>query len=166
MKIKLAIIPAALIFFLICGCTSSTSTEENKNSTSFEKGKPIKLDKALFLENVWNYEESTTWKHIGEKPAIIDFYADWCGPCKRIAPIIDEMAEKYQDDIVVYKINTDEQKELAAVFKIRSIPSIMFIPKNGQPQMTRGALPKQTIEKIVNELLLKEDQTENNNTEL
>lgn len=109
----------------------------------------------MFLERVFNYEKNPdTWVYEGNKPAIIDFYADWCGPCKKIAPIMAQLAEEYKDQIVIYKVDTDKERELAQVFQIRSIPSILFIPAEGQPQMTMGALPKAEFEKMIKEVLL------------
>ena len=95
-------------------------------------------------------------RHRGDKPAIIDFYATWCGPCKAVAPILDDLAKEYKDQIYIYKIDTDQEQELAADFGIRSIPSLLFIPMNGQPQMIQGAIGKEEFKKIIDEFLLKE----------
>lgn len=143
----------------ITACTQTGSKTEPVATTvagsTAETGKVIVMDKAMFLEKVFNYEKNPDkWVYLGNKPAIIDFYADWCGPCKKVAPIMSELAEKYKDDIVIYKINTDKEKELAGVFQIRSIPSILYIPVEGQPTMTMGAQPKAEFEKMVNEILL------------
>jgi thioredoxin len=92
----------------------------------------------------------------GDKPCIIDFYADWCGPCKRVAPVLVELAEQYKDDLIIYKINVDNEKELAMAFGIQSIPTLLFIPKTGTPQVSQGALSKeQFVEQIENFLLKK-----------
>lgn len=112
-----------------------------------------KLTKQSFLEKVFNYEENKEWKFEGELPAIIDFYADWCGPCKMIAPILEELSEDYQGKVNIYKIDTEVEQELAGAFGIRSIPSLLFIPKNEPPQMANGALPKQELERIIAEVL-------------
>jgi thioredoxin len=114
---------------------------------------PELLTKETFLEKVFNFEENKEWKFEGDKPAIIDFYADWCGPCKMVAPIMEELATEYEGKIDVYKINTDEQQELAGAFGIQSIPSILFIPVGEQPQMAAGALPKETFQKVISEVL-------------
>lgn len=111
------------------------------------------LTDETFKEKVFNYEASKEWKFEGEIPAIIDFYADWCGPCKTIAPILEELQSEYGDKINIYKVNTEEQKELAGVFGIQSIPSLLFIPKEGQPQMAMGALPKETFKQAITEVL-------------
>ncbi len=113
------------------------------------------LTKETFLQKVFDYENKTEWEYQGELPAIIDFYADWCAPCRIVAPILEELAEEYKDKIVIYKIDTEEEQELAAVFGIRSIPSLLFIPKNDKPQMAVGALPKETFKEIIEDILLK-----------
>ena len=111
------------------------------------------LTKETFLEKVFNYEENKDWKFEGKLPAIIDFYADWCGPCKMIAPILEELSSEYEGKINIYKIDTEAEQELAAAFAIRSIPSLLFIPKDEAPQMANGALPKQELEKIIKDVL-------------
>ncbi len=112
------------------------------------------LTKATFLEKVFNYETNQEWKFEGNLPCIIDFYADWCGPCKMVAPILEELAIEYQDKINIYKIDTEAEQELAGAFGIRSIPSMLFIPVDGQPQVSVGALPKETLKKAIGEVLL------------
>ncbi|MCX8057384.1 MAG: thioredoxin [Ignavibacteria bacterium] len=114
------------------------------------------LTKETFLQKIFDYENKEEWEYQGELPAIIDFYADWCAPCRIVAPILEELAEEYKDKIVIYKVDTEEEQELAAVFGIRSIPSILFIPKNDKPQMAVGALPKETFKEIIEDVLLKE----------
>lgn len=115
----------------------------------------IELSKQEFLSKVANYEENPSeWKYLGDKPCLIDFYANWCGPCKAIAPILEEIAAEYAGQIYVYKINTETEQELASAFAIRSIPSLLFVPMNDQPQMAQGALPKETLRKAIQEVLL------------
>ena len=112
------------------------------------------LDKQTFLEKVFNYEQNKEWKFEGELPALVDFWAPWCGPCRMVGPVLEELSEEYKDKINIYKVNTDEEQELGSVFGIRSIPSLLFIPKEGHPKMAVGALPKQSlIEAIEKELL-------------
>lgn len=106
-----------------------------------------------FKEKVFNYEANNEWKFEGNLPAVIDFYADWCGPCKMVAPIIEELAEEYKNQVTFYKINTEEQQELSAVFGIRSIPSILFIPSEGKPQMAQGAMPKNAFKDAIKNVL-------------
>lgn len=118
--------------------------------------KTIHLTKAEFLTKVANYEKNPEkWEYLGDKPAIIDFYADWCGPCKMIAPILDELAEEYDGKIYIYKIDTEAEQELAAAFGIRSIPTLLFVPMDGAPQMAQGALPKDAFKKAIDDVLLK-----------
>ncbi len=115
------------------------------------------LTKQTFLEKVFNYEQNKDWKFNGELPCIIDFYADWCAPCKMVAPILEELSEEYAGKINVYKIDTEAEQELAAAFGIRSIPSLLFCPKDDKPQMAQGALPKDALVQAINNVLLKEE---------
>ncbi len=111
------------------------------------------LTKQDFLEKVFNYEQNQDWKYEGDKPCIIDFYADWCQPCKIVAPILEELSEEYADKMYVYKVDTEVEQELAAIFGIRSIPSMLFVPMTDKPQMAVGALPKDTIKQAMTEVL-------------
>ena len=111
------------------------------------------LTKDDFLKKVFNYEQNQDWKFEGDKPAIIDFYADWCQPCKIVSPILDELSEEFAGQIDFYKVDTEIEQELAAIFGIRSIPSILFIPTNDRPQMAVGALPKDTLKQAIAEVL-------------
>lgn len=111
------------------------------------------LTNETFKEKIFNYEANKDWKFEGETPAIIDFYADWCAPCKTIAPILEELKAEYGDKLDIFKVNTEEQRELSSVFGIQSIPSLLFIPKEGQPQMAMGALPKETFKQAISEVL-------------
>ena len=108
-----------------------------------------------FKEKVFNYEKGKEWKYEGNLPAIVDFYADWCQPCKMVAPVLEDLAIEYAGKIMVYKVNTENEQELASVFGIQSIPTLLFIPKEGQPQAAMGALPRQTFEKVIQDVLLK-----------
>jgi thioredoxin len=111
------------------------------------------LTKETFLNKVFNYETNKEWKFEGEKPCIIDFYADWCGPCKTVVPVLEELARDFDGKIDVFKVDTEEEQELASVFGIRSIPSFLFVPAEGQPQMAMGALPKETFVKAFKDVL-------------
>lgn len=118
--------------------------------------KAMNLTKADFLNKVANYEANPNeWKFLGERPAIIDFYATWCGPCKMLAPVLDELAAEYEGQIDIYKVNVEEEEELSALFSIRSVPSILFIPMEGQPQMAQGAMPKPALKEAIHSVLLK-----------
>ena len=109
---------------------------------------------ADFKSQVFDYENAEDWKYQGNLPAIIDFYADWCGPCKAVAPVLEDLSEQYKDQVVIYKINTDEEQELSSLFGIQSIPTFLFIPMQGAPMMQRGALPKNAFVQVINERLL------------
>lgn len=111
------------------------------------------LTKETFLNKVFNFEKNKDWKFEGERPCIIDFYADWCGPCKMVAPVLEELAKDFDGKIDVFKVNTEEEQELASVFGIRSIPSFLFVPSDGQPQMAMGALPKETFVQAFKDVL-------------
>lgn len=115
------------------------------------------LTKDTFLEKVFNYEKNKEWKFEGKLPCLIDFYADWCGPCKTIAPILEELSDAYKGKINIYKIDTEQEQELAGAFGIRSIPSMLFCPIDKEPQMAQGALPKHQLEKIINDVLMVEE---------
>jgi thioredoxin 1 len=111
------------------------------------------LTAETFKQKVFNYEVSREWKFEGELPCLIDFYADWCGPCRMVAPVLEELADEYAGKLNIYKVNTEEQQELAGLFGIQSIPSLLFVPREGQPQMAMGALPKETFKKAFKEVL-------------
>ena len=111
------------------------------------------LTKETFLEKVFNFEKNKEWKYEGELPCIIDFYADWCGPCKMVAPILEELSDAYEGKIKIYKIDTEVEQELSAAFGIRSIPSMLFCPKDDEPQMSQGALPKHQLEQMIKDVL-------------
>ena len=111
------------------------------------------LTKETFLQKVFNYEQNKEWKFEGDKPCIIDFYADWCGPCKMVAPILEELSEEYAGKVDIYKVDTEVEQELSAAFGIRSIPSMLFCPSDEQPQMAQGALPKHNLEQVIKEVL-------------
>lgn len=111
------------------------------------------LTKETFKEKVFNFEANKEWKFEGDKPALIDFYADWCGPCKMVAPILEELSTEYEGKLDIYKVDTEAQRELSMMFGIQSIPSLLFIPLEGQPQMAMGALPKETFKKAIKDVL-------------
>lgn len=162
-NLAIVFIAVAAIF---AGCTNGTSKTENTETKSEKTAvvktvstetKTVHLTNVSFKEKVFNYEVNKEWKYEGDKPCIIDFYADWCGPCKQVAPILEELAKEYDGEIIIYKIDTEKQRELAGAFGIRSIPSLLFVPASGQPQMSQGALPKAQFVKMINEFLLKKE---------
>jgi thioredoxin 1 len=119
------------------------------------------LTKQTFIEKVFDYETKKEWDYTGERPCIIDFYADWCAPCRMVAPILEELAEEYKGQVDIFKIDTETEQELAAVFGVRSIPSILFIPVGERPQMAAGALPKESFVQAINDILLKAPESSN-----
>ncbi len=111
------------------------------------------INTETFKTRVFDFGKSKEWKFAGERPCIVDFYADWCGPCKMLAPVLEELSEKYAGKLDIYKVNTDQEQELAASFGIQSIPSLLFVPMAGKPQMAQGLLPKEALEKVIGEVL-------------
>jgi thioredoxin len=121
-----------------------------------EEPKVKQLTYKEFLKQVWDFEKDpNTFNYKGELPAVIDFYADWCGPCRRVAPIMEKLAEEYDGKLLVYKVNTDQERGLSAAFQVKSIPMVLFIPMEGQPMMQVGALPEEGYRKVVTEQLIK-----------
>jgi thioredoxin 1 len=112
------------------------------------------LTKQAFFEKVFNYEQNKEWKFEGDLPCVIDFWAPWCGPCRMVGPVIEELSKEYSGKVNFYKVNTDEEQELAGAFGIRSIPSLLFVPKSGQPKIAVGALPKQAMKEAIEKELL------------
>lgn len=133
--------------------SDNTKTTTNKENTTQVKIEYLTLE--TFKQKVFDFDSKKEWKYQGTTPCIIDFYADWCGPCRMIAPTLQELANEYDGKVIVYKIDTEKEKELAGAFGIQSIPAILFVPVEGQPQMANGALPKETFVKAINDVLLK-----------
>ena len=111
------------------------------------------LSLADFKEKIFNFEGNTDWKFAGSRPAIIDFYADWCGPCRALSPILEQLSKDYEGKVDIYKVDTEAEPELAAMFGIRSIPSLLFVPMQGEPQMATGLLPRETLTKVITDVL-------------
>ena len=146
--------------FISCANAQNKASETGVKSESAVKSEvkagTVKMTKADFLKKIADYEKNPTeWKYLGDKPAIVDFYANWCGPCRSIAPVLEELAKEYDGKIVIYKVNTDKERELSGALGIQSLPSLLFIPMDGKPQMATGALPKETFKKIIDDFLLK-----------
>ncbi|MDR2913322.1 MAG: thioredoxin [Tannerella sp.] len=157
MKKVLIIVYITVLFsvLIFTQCAGNNSSKEGKTTEGENHMSVTNLTKADFLTKVADYEKNYgEWKYLGDKPALIDFYADWCGPCKMVAPILEELAEEYDDRIYIYKIDTDKEQELATAFGIRSIPTLLFIPMGGQPQMAQGAMSKADFKKAIDEVLL------------
>ena len=153
--ITFALILASVLTYACTGGTQQNGQTEGKEAPA--EGSVIVMNKDMFIKNVFDYEKSKEWKYKGDKPAIIDLYADWCGPCRMTAPIMKELAKEYAGKIVIYKVNVDKEKELAALFNATSIPLFVFIPMNGEPQLFRGAADKATYKKAIDEFLLKSE---------
>ncbi len=153
---KKIILAAAMMSLVVSSCNGKQKENEKATNKTENKMKTIHLSKSDFLTKVANYETTPNeWKYLGDKPAIVDFYASWCGPCKTIAPILEELAAEYGDQIYIYKVDTEEEQELAAAFGIRSIPTLLFIPMDGEPQMAQGAMPKTSFKEAIEKVLLK-----------
>ena len=176
-KIVLSIVAVAL---LTLSCTNGSASslegpdqgspavatavaEKRGDDQSKGSGKPVHLTKQDFLEKVMNYEKNQTeWVYEGDIPALIDFYADWCGPCRQAAPILEELAKEYEGKIHIYKVDTQKEQELAAVFGIQSIPAFLFVPQSGKPTMSNGIAqtPEETkamFKQMIDEILLGKD---------
>lgn len=139
-----------LLVFSNCNAGSPAKT----NGKSVTTGSVIVLTNETFKLKVYDYEKNSSWKYEGNLPAIVDFYADWCAPCRKLSPLVEEIAEKYKGKIVVYKVDTDAQQKLAQSMGISSLPTLLFIPVKGQPRSSLGALPKETLEQAIKEVLL------------
>lgn len=155
--ISIVVITSVVLFSCF---NETTAKSENKNSEIAKvedknsKLQIINLSKETFKQKVFNYEVNKEWKFEGNLPVIIDFYADWCRPCKMVAPILEEINNDYNGKIQIYKVNTQYEQELASVFGITGIPAFLFIPKDGQPQMSTGFMGKQDFEKAIETILL------------
>ncbi len=149
---KILFVLGGLVLLIGSGFQLYNSTTDEARHSEGENS-VIYLDAASFKQKVFNYETNKEWKYEGEVPAILDFYADWCGPCKMLSPVLDKIQKEYDGKVQIYKINTDKQKELAATFGIRSLPTIVFVPLNGEPQAAMGYRSKNDLETMITEIL-------------
>ena len=148
---------------LLLSCSNSGTTANARENKSGESNEGINhLTAADFREKVYDYTSSNEWKYKGNEPCIVDFYATWCGPCKRIAPVLEELSKEYKGKIKIYKVDVDQEKDLAAAFGIESIPTIYFCPVGGKPRIEYGALPKENLTEIINTTLLSQTQNKIN----
>ena len=140
-----------LLAMVILATTFTACAQDKKDESKVKQ-----LTYKEFLKKVWNFENNpNTFVYKGKLPAVIDFYADWCGPCRRVAPIMEKLAEEYDGQLLVYKVNVDQEKELANAFQVKSIPMVLFIPLEGQPMMQVGAMQEAEYKKVVDEQLIK-----------
>ncbi len=169
---KVLLIPAlfaSLLLTISCGNAkstpgSSTNAGAGQPVTEVANAKTVQMTKALFVANVFDFEKSPeNWTYKGARPCVIDFYADWCRPCKMVAPLMEGFAATYQGKVDIYKVNIDQERELAQLFGIQSIPTVLFCPMEGKPQMSQGAMAKENYEQIINEFLLKNVNKATNN---
>lgn len=147
------IAPLALGMLLILSNSHAGTIGKSSGNTN-ASDKIVELTDKVFKEKIFNYEASKSWKFEGNLPVIIDFYATWCGPCKVLSPLVEEAAKKYEGKILVYKVDTDKEPRLAQSMGIQSLPTLFFIPVTGQPRTTVGSIPRETLEKAINEILL------------
>lgn len=151
MKIRNTYIYIVLLFsFSFSGCGQNKSVNEPEKKQLIET-----LSTEAFKKKVFDYRVSNEWKYAGSKPCVIDFYADWCGPCRKLAPVVEELAREYEGRVIFYKVNIDKEKEIASVFNVQGIPMLFFVPKKGSPSVLRGLYPKEEIRNAINTQLLK-----------
>lgn len=142
------------LVLLLSNCNAGNPAKAVSTVNVSEPGKVIVMNDQMFKQKVFNYEVNKEWKYEGDLPAIIDFYADWCGPCRQLSPRVEALAKEYAGKIVVYKVNTDVEKLLSQNMGVSSLPTLLFIPVKGSPQATMGALPREALVKAIQEVLL------------
>jgi thioredoxin len=163
------ILATMLMLTISCGHSKTTPQASAAEVTDqpasvIDSDQPVQMTKALFIANVSDFDKNPDkWAYKGVRPCVIDFYADWCRPCKMVAPLMESFAKTYKGQVDIYKVNVDKEKELAELFGIRSIPTVLFCPVKGNPQMSQGALSKEDYDKIINEFLLKQNTNSTSN---
>jgi thioredoxin 1 len=151
---KLLLIFSLFSMMTLNACSSNNDNPADQKNKDYKEGVVNYMSVEMFRQMIWDYNANPEkWVFKGDLPCIIDFYADWCRPCRMVAPIMEDLAKEYKGKIRIYKVNTDNEKELASKFRISSIPAVMFIPKDGQPQMAVGAQPKDAYLKVISDLL-------------
>lgn len=157
MKKILLVLSLAMVTAVNYACANSgekKGEQSQTTETTASKGRVMAMDNQMFINNIFDYTKQKEWKYSGSKPVIIDFYADWCGPCRKIAPMMEEFAKEYEGKVTIYKVDTDKEKELAGAMGIQSLPTILFIPAKGEPRTIVGAADKATFKKAIDEYLL------------
>lgn len=150
---KKILLSGLLIGFLLTGSNSLFSKDKN-NDPPGQKASVVHLTEESFRKMVFDFEKNKEWKYEGSMPAIIDFYADWCAPCRQLSPVVEELANEYSGKIIVYKVDTEKESRLAQKIGITALPTLLFIPAKGKPQVSMGVLPKSTLVKAINDVLL------------
>ncbi len=150
------LLPPAIYSCKAKNTDNSGSKSNTVLTTDIASGEIVYLTNESFKQLIFDYEKNREWKYEGKRPAIIDFYADWCGPCRMVSPIIEELAKEYSGKVDIYKVDTEKERVLAQNLGISSLPTILFIPSSGAPQAAMGALPKETFVQAINEILLKD----------
>jgi thioredoxin 1 len=148
-KLILSLIVSS-IFMVTCRSENKVAAGSGNDS----KEAVIQLTNDGFKKMIFDYDANKQWKYEGTKPAIIDFYADWCGPCRQLSPMVEEIAKQYEGKIIVYKVNTDKEQVLSQNMGITGLPTLLFIPADGKPQMSMGLIPKESLIKAINEVLM------------
>lgn len=156
MKIKKILVPAMLLAVFATACNNQKSSGDKNTAAKSDESVAVYLTRETFKEKVFNYEENKEWKYEGTKPAIIDFYADWCAPCRELSPILEEVASEYGDKIILYKVDTVKEQELAETLGVTALPTLLYIPVEGKPQVRMGMAPKESLKQAIDEILLQE----------
>lgn len=160
---KIILLATAILFLASCSKTGTATAKDNASATNNTEETSqvqihtIKITKAEVLKKIFDYEnkDNKEWKYLGDKPAIIDFYADWCPPCRKIAPSLEELAKQYQGEIYIYKVDVDAEKDVAAAFGITNLPTLLFVPMQGQPSISMGLISKEDLDNAIQTTLLK-----------
>jgi thioredoxin len=150
------IIPAVLLVISVAACGAGKSDKKGSDGAEKSNKATISLTTDHFLKKVADFKTNPSeWKYLGDKPSIIDFHADWCIYCKKLEPVLEELAKEYEGKIYIYKVDTEKEREVAAAFGIQGLPTLLFIPLNDQPRVAQGAIPKEELKKIIDTILLK-----------